>query len=54
MSDVVPVGSDRCGLDPPQLVLGFGDTSQRAIRAGIAVLGVAASSQLPEHYPQAG
>ena len=25
--------------DPPQLVLGFGNTSQQAIRAGIAVLG---------------
>jgi GntR family transcriptional regulator/MocR family aminotransferase len=25
--------------DPPQLVLGFGNTSQRAIKAGIAVLG---------------
>ena len=26
-------------LDPPQLVRGFGNTSQRAIQAGIAVLG---------------
>ena len=25
--------------DPPQLVLGFGNTSQQAIRTGIAVLG---------------
>jgi hypothetical protein len=25
--------------DPPQLVLGFGNTSQRAIQAGMAVLG---------------
>jgi GntR family transcriptional regulator / MocR family aminotransferase len=25
--------------DPPQLVLGFGNTSQQAIRAGTAVLG---------------
>ena len=25
--------------DPPQLVLGFGNTSQQAIRAGIAILG---------------
>ncbi|HEX6453907.1 MAG TPA: hypothetical protein VF060_31150 [Trebonia sp.] len=25
--------------EPPQLVLGFGNTGQRAIRAGIAVLG---------------
>jgi GntR family transcriptional regulator / MocR family aminotransferase len=26
-------------LSPPQLVLGFGNTSQRAIQAGITVLG---------------
>jgi len=25
--------------EPPQLVLGFGNTGQRAIQAGIAVLG---------------
>lgn len=29
---------DRCP-DPPQLVLGFGNTSQQSIRAGVAVLG---------------
>ena len=27
------------GTDPPQLVLGFGNTNQRAIEAGIAILG---------------
>jgi GntR family transcriptional regulator/MocR family aminotransferase len=30
--------------DPPQLVLGFGNTGQRAIQAGIAVLGEVAAS----------
>ena len=30
--------ADHCP-DPPQLVLGFGNTSQQAIRTGIAVLG---------------
>jgi len=36
-------GMSSCRADhapgPPQLVLGFGNTSQRAIQAGIAVLG---------------
>ena len=30
--------ADHCP-EPPQLVLGFGNTSQQAIRTGIAVLG---------------
>jgi GntR family transcriptional regulator / MocR family aminotransferase len=30
--------------DPPELVLGFGNTGQRAIQAGIAVLGEVAAS----------
>jgi GntR family transcriptional regulator / MocR family aminotransferase len=30
--------ADR-GAEPPQLVLGFGNTGQRAIEAGVAVLG---------------
>ena len=36
-------GMSTCRADhapgPPQLVLGFGNTSQRAIQTGIAVLG---------------
>ncbi len=33
-----PYRSDHCE-DPPQLVLGFGNTSQQSIRAGVAILG---------------
>jgi GntR family transcriptional regulator/MocR family aminotransferase len=41
--------------EPPQLVLGFGNTGQRAIRAGIVVLGdILASPALRLRVPDSG